>query len=103
MAAAIAAEVSEMDKAHGQGENLEVVFRAPNEYTADLVHGLLVSEGIPTLIESRMVPWMNGVMELGEGYWGDIVVPAEYADRSREMITSYLAGIPEDPEAMQAE
>ena len=78
-----------MSKEHGQGENLVVVFRAPNEYTANLVHGLLVSEGIPAGMESRMVPWMDGVMTMGEGYWGDIVVPSEYVQRSLELINAY--------------
>jgi len=92
-----------MNREQGQGENLVVVLQAPNEYTADLVHGLLVSEGIPSIIESRMVPWMDGIMEAGEGYWGDVVVPEEYADRSTELIQAYLAGVPEDPEQEQTE
>lgn len=85
-----------MSREHGQGENLVVVFRAPNEYTANLVHGLLVSEGIPAGIESRMVPWLDGVMTMGEGYWGDVVVPSEYADRSRELIEAYKIDSPEE-------
>jgi len=90
-----------MNKEQGQGENLVVVLHAPNAYTAELVHGLLVSEGIPSIIESKMVPWMDGIMEAGEGCWGDVVVPEEYADRSMDLIKAYLAGVPEDPEQEQ--
>lgn len=77
------------DEEHGQGENLVVVYRAPDEVTANLIIGLLTSEDIPALAESRMVPWMDGVFKAGEGYWGDVVVPKEYADRSRELIKAY--------------
>lgn len=84
------------DEEHGQGENLVVVFKAPDESTANLVHGLLVGEGIPAVIESRQVAWMDGVMKLGEGYWGNIVVPKEDADRSREVIAAFHADVTDE-------
>lgn len=77
---------------HGQGENLIVVFRAPDEYVANIVRGLLVSENIPAILESHQVPMYDGVMKMGEGYWGDVVVPEEYAERSRELIKAYQEG-----------
>jgi hypothetical protein len=73
----------------GQGEDLVVVLRAPDEVTANLVIGVLNGEDIPALAESRMVPWMDGVFKAGVGYWGDIVVPSEYAARSKELIQAY--------------
>lgn len=79
------------DEIHGQGEDLVVVFRAPDEFTANLVNGLLVGEDIPVVLESRQVPWMDGVMKMGEGYWGDVVVPREHADRARKIIEAYQA------------
>jgi len=74
---------------HGQGENLIVVYRARDEFTANIIRGILVGEGIPVTLESRQVAWMDGVMKMGEGYWGDVVVPEEHAERSRELIESY--------------
>lgn len=74
-----------------QGENLVVVFRAPDEVTANIVKGLLEGEGISVLLESRMVPWMDGVFKVNEGYWGDVVVPREHAAKSRELIEAYQA------------
>ena len=85
-----------MDIQHGQGENLEVVFSAPNEYTAEMILSYLISENIPAIIESHMVPWMDGVMTAAEGHWGDIVAPREYAERSRELIAAYLTAVPEN-------
>lgn len=73
----------------GQGEDLVVVFRAPDEVTANLVIGLLNGEDIPALAQSRMVPWMDGVFKVDVGYWGDVVVPREHAAHSRELIQAY--------------
>ena len=85
-----------MSEEHGQGENLVVVYRAPDEFVANVIKGVLVGEGIPVVLESRMVPWMDGVMKMGEGYWGDVVVPEEYADRSRELIEAYHTEVREE-------
>jgi|GEM_PF-850704 len=74
---------------HGQGEDLVVIFRAPDEFTANMVCGLLVGEAIPARIQSRMVPWMDGVFKVDVGYWGDVLVPEEDALRSRELIEAY--------------
>ena len=80
------------DKEHLPAGDLIVVFRAPDEVTANLVIGLLNGEDIPALAESRMVPWMDGVFKVGVGYWGDVVVPRECAARSRELIQAYQDG-----------
>jgi len=77
------------EEEHGQGEDIVVVFRAPDEVTANIVRGLLVGEDIPAVLESRQVAWMDGVMTMGEGYWGDVVVPKQYAARSKEIIRAY--------------
>lgn len=82
----------------GQGEDLVVIFRAPDEVTATLVVGLLTGEEIPALAQSRMVPWMDGIFKAGEGYWGDVVVPSDYAARSLEMIDAYQQTQPIEPE-----
>ena len=80
------------DEVLGQGEDLVVVYRAPDEFIADIVKALLAGEDIPVVLESRQVAQMDGVMKMGEGYWGDIVVPREFADRARELIEAYQAG-----------
>ena len=77
------------DEIRGQGENLAVVFRAPDEFTANIVRGLLVGEDIPVVLESRQVAMYDGALTMGEGYWGDVVVPEQYAARSRELIEAY--------------
>ena len=69
--------------------NLKPVFRAPDQTTADLVRGLLESEGIAAYIDSRQVAWLDGVMTMATGYWGDVVVPAELEPQALEIITAY--------------
>ncbi|MCE5322321.1 DUF2007 domain-containing protein [bacterium] len=76
---------------HGQGENLVVVFRAPDEMTANIVKGILEGENIPVVLESQMVPMYDGVFKTSVGYWGDVVVPEQYAERSREIIDAQLS------------
>lgn len=80
------------DEEREQAGDLRVVFRAPDEFTANMVCGLLVGEDIPAVIQSRMVPWMDGVFKVDVGYWGDVVVPRECAARSRELIQAYQDG-----------
>lgn len=74
-----------------RGDNLVVIFRAPDELTANMVRGLLVGEDIPARIQSRMVPWMDGVFKVDVGYWGDVLVPEEHAARSRDLLEAYQA------------
>lgn len=85
------------DEVENQAEDLVAIFRAPDEVTANIVLGLLVGEDIPALVQSRMVPWMNGVMKMGEGYWGDVLVPKRFAKASRELIEAYQKHQPIEP------
>lgn len=87
-----------IDDERGQGEDLVIVFRAPDEVTANIVRGLLVGEDIPAVLESRQVAWMDGVMRMGEGYWGDVVVPEQYAAAAKEIIRAYMEKQPIEPE-----
>jgi len=79
------------NEAQGQGENLVVIFRAPDEFIASIVKGLLVGEDIPVVLESHMAAMYDGALKMGEGYWGDVVVPEKYAEISRQIIEAYQA------------
>jgi len=82
----------------GQGENLVVVFRAPDEFTANIVRGLLVGEDIPVVIESRQVAMYDGALTMGEGFWGNLVVPEQYAAAAKEIIRVYQEKQPIEPD-----
>ncbi len=79
-----------MDR-QGQGENLVVVYRAGDEFVAGVVKDLLEGEGIPVVLESKQVAWLDGAMKMGEGYWGDVVVPRNDAERAKKLIQEYSA------------
>lgn len=74
------------------GPELEVIYRAPDEMTAQLIRSLLESEGIPVALRSVQIPMYNGIMTKGEGYWGDILVTEDLADKARMIIEAYEAG-----------
>ncbi len=77
------------DEIFNEDKNLITVFRAPDEYVANIIRAILEGENIPVALESKQVPMYDGVMKMSEGYWGDVVVPAQFADRSRELIEAY--------------
>ena len=81
------------DEIHGQGKDLVSVFRAPDESTAYIIKGLLEGEDIPVVLESRQAAMYDGALTMGEGFWGDVVVPKQYAPRSRELIEAYRNGV----------
>ena len=85
-------------KDRGQGEDLVIVYRAPDEISAGMVKSYLDDEGIPAVIESRMVPWYDGVFRAGEGMWGTVVVPLEHAERAKQIIQVFLDGVGESTE-----
>ncbi|MBI2843574.1 MAG: DUF2007 domain-containing protein [Armatimonadetes bacterium] len=71
---------------------LAPVYRAPNENIAQIVRGILESAGIQVILKSMQIPWYDGVMTMGEGYWGDLLVSEDEADRAREIIRAYENG-----------
>jgi hypothetical protein len=81
-----------MSNQNVEGTRLVPVYRAPTETVAEIVRGLVESEGIPTTLKSVQVPWCNGIMVMGQGYWGDLLVPECEADRAREIIRAYEDG-----------
>jgi len=68
---------------------LVTVYRAPTENVANIVKGILESEGIPVMLKSLQIPWYDGIMQMGEGYWGDVLVTEDVADEARNIIKSY--------------
>jgi len=88
-----------------QLEEVELVsvFRAPDQASADLVRGLLESEGIAAYIDSRQVAWFDGVMTMATGYWGDVVVPTDQEAAARDIIAAYEQSPASEDEIESAE
>ncbi len=55
-------------------EDTAVVFRARSEPEAVRVADALREAGIEARVVSQQVPWYDGVLVVGQGYWGDIMV-----------------------------
>ncbi len=73
-------------------EELEVVHRPRNELEGRILEGVLRGEDIPCYLRSRQIPWMDDIMEMIEGYWGELLVPHHAVPRAKEAIRSYLEG-----------
>ena len=68
---------------------LVAVYRAPTENVAQIVRGLLESEGIEATFTPTQIPMYDGIAKLWEGFWGDILVDEDKADRARQIIEAY--------------
>lgn len=71
-------------------KELEVVYRPKDELEGKILEGILMGEDIPCYLRSRQIPWMDDIMELVEGFWGEVLVPRYAAQRAKEIIHSYL-------------
>jgi hypothetical protein len=46
----------------------------------------LEAEGIETLVTAQQVPWYDGVLAMGQGYWGDVSVMEDDVERATLVI-----------------
>ena len=68
------------------------VYSAPDAVTAEIVRGALEGEGIPAMIGEQVADAYAGPLSVGEGYYCEIRVPAEYADTARAILQAYEEG-----------
>jgi hypothetical protein len=68
-------------------EDTTVVFRARSEPEAVRVTDALREAGIEARVVSQQVPWYDGVLVLGQGYWGEIMV----FEKDREAAAKIIA------------
>lgn len=82
-------------------KDLIVVYLAPDESTANMIAGLLQSEGIEAMPVTAATTWgtryavADEVVKLQKKYWGDVVVAEADVMRSLELIRAYA---PEETE-----
>jgi hypothetical protein len=67
-------------------EDTAVVFRAASEPEALRVADALREAGIDAQVVSQQVPWYNGVLVVGQGFWGDIMVFEKDRDEAARVI-----------------
>ena len=77
------------------------IFRASTEDEGEIVRGLLQSEGIDAIFGSVPTSAYGATLVGGQGYWSDVLVAPEDAERARALITAYQQGTPEDSPGTQ--
>jgi NADPH:quinone reductase-like Zn-dependent oxidoreductase len=67
--------------------DLVSVYRASKESVADIIRALLESEGIDVIFRSNHSSTVyDGIFAVSEGYWADLLVREDQAERAREII-----------------
>jgi len=67
------------------------IYEAPNEDSAIHVQAWLASDGIPARVRSAQIPGFDGAFAMAVGFWGQVMVPRESAERARELVRRLLA------------
>lgn len=78
-------------------EETAVVYRAPSEEMATLVAEALECAGISAQVVSQQVPWYDGVLVMGQGFWGDVVVFKKDLALAREVVAGVLSEFDKPP------
>ncbi len=72
------------------GDEIVSVWRLADEAEGILLQNVLNDEGILSKLRSEQIPWMNGIMKLAKGYWGDLMVLDIESVKAGKIIQSYL-------------
>ncbi|UCH77955.1 MAG: DUF2007 domain-containing protein [Candidatus Coatesbacteria bacterium] len=84
----VVADVEEVRQILLSYEDTAVVFRAGSEAEAIRVQEALEAAGIEARVVSQQVPWYDGVLVVGQGYWGDIMVFEKDAAEAQRVIAT---------------
>ena len=79
------------------------VYAAPDQVTAEVVRGALEAEGIPALIGEQVADAMAGPLAVGDGFWGEIRVPASHEQQARDVLAAYEQGSATSDEELTAQ
>jgi hypothetical protein len=67
-------------------EDTAIIFRARSEPEAIRAADALEEAGVEAQIISQQVPWYNGVLVVGQGYWGEIMVFEKDREKAEKVI-----------------
>lgn len=67
-------------------EDTAIVFRARSEPEAIRAADALEEAGVEAQIISQQVPWYDGVLVVGQGYWGEIMVFEKDREKAEKVI-----------------
>jgi predicted nucleic acid-binding protein len=66
------------------------VFRAATEMEARIAREVLEEAGIRCFEASRQIPWYDGIMMIGEGFYGELYVLKKDYERAAELLEEYI-------------
>jgi predicted nucleic acid-binding protein len=66
------------------------VFRAATEMEAQIAREVLEEAGIRYFEASRQIPWYDGIMMIGEGFYGEIHVLEKDYERAADLLEEYV-------------
>jgi hypothetical protein len=67
-------------------EDTAIVYRARSEPEAIRAADALEEAGVEAQIVSQQVPWYDGVLVVGQGYWGEIMVFEKDREKAEKVI-----------------
>lgn len=73
-------------------EETAPAYRAASEWEAARAAEALEAAAIDYYVAPQQVPWYDGVLVMGQGYWGEIVVFRRDLERARRAIREALGG-----------
>ena len=78
------------------------VFRADTADEAEIVRGLLESEGIPAAAATISSAALGDILISGEDHWADVLVAPADAERALALVAAYQSGPPIDESEIDA-
>lgn len=66
------------------------VFRAATEIEAQMAREVLEEAGIRYFEASRQIPWYDGIMMIGEGFYGELYVLEKDYKRAADLLEEYV-------------
>lgn len=72
------------------------VFRAATEMEARIAREVLDDAGIRYFEASRQIPWYDGIMIIGEGFYGELYVLEKDYERAADLLEEYVDNFGED-------
>jgi len=81
-----------MDVPEDNAPGTFAVFRAATEIEAEMVRLLLEAEGIPARIGEQVTRYYAPTLQIAEGYWGTVLVPAAAAEQAQAVLDAYAEG-----------
>ena len=82
--------VGDASEALVAGQKTESVYKCADEIQCNMLVSLLEGERIPCLVKSQEVTSLDGLLVSGAGFWADLHVFAEDADRAKRLIGEFL-------------